>query len=125
MGYVIWHSDLPQDFTLISNWTQEDNLHKSKMETGNQKRRPKYSAVISIGNTQMIMTGYQTKILKLFYQETLQSGALPFEFKDMITNEPANYFIDKPPVYTPLKGDGDGITGNYIWQVDLVLRTKP
>lgn len=103
---AVWPSGLPQKFQQsgFSN-SLPDNTIQSSMATGPDKaRRRDVSAVEPISGS-MILDETQYELIVTFYNTTLASGALPFDWVHPVTGIACEMRIVRPPKFTPLSGN--------------------
>ena len=89
------------------------------MEAGVAKTRRRFTAGVRLINMAFVMTTAQIVTLDDFYLETLEAGALPFEFTYPDDTTAGECRITEPLVYEPY---GQGAK---YWRVSLALEVLP
>lgn len=116
-----WPADLPQKLDRRNfRETLPDGVLRSNVD-GPEKRRRRATAAPSTIAGQMLLTGYEWKRLRLFFDVDLQSGALSFDFPDPDRDDGATDTIRvsfaQPPSRTNPGGDN--------WWARLQFRVQP
>lgn len=81
MANAAWPASLPPNF-LQTDYRERfaDVLLRTKMDTGPDKVRRRFTAGVQSLSGSMLMTGAQLATLESFFATTLQGGALPFDW---------------------------------------------
>jgi hypothetical protein len=82
-----------------------DNTIRTKMEVGPPKMRRRGTGAPRPINGQCYMTAAQVVTFDTFYDTTLYSGSLRFDWKNPRTGVSKELRFTAPPVYTPM-GEG-------------------
>lgn len=76
-----WPGTLPQDVSRDGYAeTKDDGVLRTSTDIGPQKRRKRTNAVVTNLSVAWVMTSAQLATLESFFQTTLQSGSLAFDF---------------------------------------------
>ena len=114
-----WPLSLPQQ--LLQRGYREslvDNVIRTSVDAGPEKRRQRFTATVRPLSGGMIMSSAQLDTLMTFYNDDIASGALAFDFaapRDQATM--LSVVLKQPPGWTNLGGD------NYA--VNLEMEIQP
>lgn len=81
--------------------TLPDNTIRSKMEVGPPKMRRRGTGAPRVIPSKQYMTAAQVAIFDTFYESTLYSGSLRFDWVSPRTQVSKELRFTAPPVYTP------------------------
>jgi hypothetical protein len=83
-----WPATLPQKLNSDGFvYSKQDNIIRSGVDIGKPKQRPRYTAVFEEFEGSMIITKDQINTFLYFWDTTLSSGVLPFEWEHPLTDE--------------------------------------
>lgn len=100
MANATWPADLPQEQFLGSTFQQVDNRLRTQMDVGVPKQRRRYTAVVENHSVPIALSGKALKDTFIpFYDNTLSSGTLPFDWTDIVTDTVATYRFRAPPTW--------------------------
>lgn len=117
---VDWPSTLPQR-PLADDWSEElpDLLLRSPMDIGPAKTRRRTTAGVTPVQASFRMTPTELAAFRTFYQTTVVSGSVPFDWVHPITGETLSWQIVPKPRITPYRSNSP----NY--RVSLQLEALP
>ncbi len=98
MANPTWPASLPQKFSR-NGYAEKRNVGtvRSKMDTGPDKVRRRFTAVPTTLAGSMKMTTAQTQTLDTFYQQTLAEGSLVFDWVHPRTGAAVSMRMLEPP----------------------------
>jgi hypothetical protein len=105
MTDILWPEDLPQ--SPLTDGLQEtlaDNLLRTKMEQGPDKRRRRSTDAPAKITAQFLLDTAQCAVLETFYGETLAGGAKRFRFTHPRRGTLVFCRFTQPPEYAALNG---------------------
>ena len=104
---AVWPVGLPQQVAVTGyQGAPRDNRIDTKMETGPPKsRRRSTAAMEEITCGQELLTKAQIAILQAFYETTLLSGTLPFDWVHPLTGAAVSMRFGKKPTWTMRASD--------------------
>ena len=114
-----WPLSLPQQ--LLQRGYREslaDNVIRTSVDAGPEKRRPRFTAAVKPLSGSMTMTSAQLDTLEIFVDDDIASGALAFDFpapRDQATM--LSVALKQPPGWTNLGGD------NYEVNLEMEIPT--
>lgn len=115
-----WPSDLPQAALVAGYQQQPPNLIiRTETEAGVAKVRRRFTAGARRLNMAFLMTGAQVIIFDAFYLQTLEGGALRFDFAQPGNTAYGWCRIIEPPTYEPAG------SGALYWRVALAIEALP
>lgn len=123
MANPTWPSTLPQKPLLSGLAEQTPNTAiRTSMETGPAKVRRRYTAGVRKFPVSFVLTAAQVATMDTFLQETIMSGALPFDWLHPRTGAAVSFRVipesaDTLNTFTPL--------GAGLWQTSLNLEVMP
>lgn len=101
-----WPGSLPQ---LVSargyRESPPENSIRSPMDGGVAKVRRRTTAGVRLIKCQLDLTLAQVETLDVFYDSTLQSGSLAFDWVDPRNQAAASFRFLRPPEYAPVESD--------------------
>lgn len=111
MAEITWPSTLPDNF-LQSGYSEGnvDNLIKSKMSSGPDKRRPRTTMAYMPITASMNLTGEQKTIFESFYLNDITFGSMPFIIHTY-DSQSIQVYLDSKSI-TPLAGTKWKLTMN-------------
>lgn len=120
MSDFVWPPGLPQ-LALIDGYdeTLADTLIHTQMEAGVDKVRRRFSAAAAPITLAFTMSADQTVIMETFYYDTLQGGALRFDYTHPRTGATRAWRFKEPPNMKPRREGGDG------WTATIKLELMP
>jgi len=95
---------------------------RTQMDAGPAKMRRRFTAAPEIVELAMRMTGEQLVTFREFVDTTIEAGALPFEWKDHRTGDPAEYRLLTEPEVAPLAPRDNGLE---YWTVSMQVELLP
>lgn len=100
---AIWPTELPQ-VPLLSGYGEKaaNNSIRSKMDVGPAKSRRRISAGVRDHKMQYVVTSAQLAIFEEFYEDTLLSGSVSFEWEHPRTKVDGLWRIKTVPEWEPL-----------------------
>ena len=114
-----WPASLPQQLSRRGyRESLTDNVIRTSVDAGPEKRRPRFTAAVRPLSGSMIMTSTQLDTLMTFFDTDIGSGSLAFDF-----NAPRNQAttisvaFKRQPMWTNLGGDS--------YQVNLEMDIQP
>jgi len=117
-----WPATLPQKQFLGTTFNPQDNVLRTDMETGPPSRRKRFTAIYTDVDVPLLLTGAQVQTLETFYNTTLESGALEFDWEHPITDATVSYSFRSPPTYDLI---GGGTPDTRTYATTLRLRIEP
>lgn len=110
-----WPGTLPQ-YLLQDGFSETlpNNSIRSKMEIGPPKMRRRGTGAPRLIPGKQYMTAAQVEIFDVFYESTLKSGSLRFDWISPRTQASKELRFVAPPVYTPMGA-------NYIVSIKLEI----
>lgn len=126
MADAVWPAGLDDLAPLLVSWTKtEPNLvARSQMDAGPDKVRRRLTAGVTLHIIEICVTRTQlTTIFRPFWTDTIEAGALPFQWRDWETQEDADFRFLEPPTERPLRPRGSGT--NDHWLVSFRLEQLP
>jgi hypothetical protein len=113
-----WPSSLPDSFLRDGlSESPPDLLVRTKMDQGPDKVRRWGTANVRPIAGQQRMELTQVGILDTFYNDTLEGGALKFDWTHPRTEASVEFRFTAPPTYQPLKGNK--------WRTQIQLEVMP
>ena len=118
MANPVWPASLPQ-LVAVDGYGESppDTALRSGMDTGPAKVRRRTTAGIRPLSVQQHLDAGQVEILDAFYVETLQGGALAFDWVHPRTQSLATLRFVRPPAYRP---QGSDAAWRSIMQLEIV-----
>lgn len=119
MSNPVWPLSLPQR-PLAQGFNEQvpNTLIRTQMEAGPPKVRRRFTAGIRTMDMQLRITPAQVDALDVFYDSTLQGGALPFDWVHPRTGVAATYRFVEPPSYATM-------ARGRLWTATLKLEILP
>jgi hypothetical protein len=96
---AVWPTSLPQRFQQNPGVTETppDLVIESTMDAGPPKARRRFTAGFRLVSGTLALTHAQRATLDAFFLDTLEGGALPFDWIHPITSAPATFrFMPQP-----------------------------
>lgn len=96
---AVWPASLPQRLQASPGATEQppNVVLETQMDVGPPKARRRYTAGFRIVGGTLALTHAQRATLDAFFMDTLEGGALPFDWVHPITAEPATMrFMPQP-----------------------------
>ena len=113
-----WPSSLQQAFNQGNfRLVKEDNVIRSEVSMGKEKRRRRYTSEREIFNGSIIVDGTDYAVFKAFFDTTLVDGTLPFEHDHPITGTTTDFEFLGPYQLT--------VQGGTYYRIDLQFREVP
>jgi len=106
MATDTWPASLPQ-YLLVNGFketTDPKSMIKSKMATGPDKRRLRFTLPTGLFDGNIWITHYQKEIMDNFYNVELEQGVKSFNWVRPIEQTPIVFKFNSQPEYTPLGG---------------------
>jgi hypothetical protein len=122
---AVWPESLPQRFLQEPGATEQppDVVLETQMDAGPPKARRRFTAGFRLVGGSIDLTHAQRATLDDFYMNTLQGGALPFDWIHPITSAPATFrFMPQPGGLRYRQREADVID---LVVADLQLRIMP
>lgn len=106
MPNAVWPSDLPQ-YVLQQGFSEQLGNAKieTQMEAGRPKTRRRYTAAPRQLSCVLACTAAQRASLITFYDTTLKSGSLPFDWVDPVTQTTKSFLFRGPPIKWGIRGE--------------------
>lgn len=117
-----WPATLPQAFFVGVSETKNNNLLRTKMDSGPDKVRRRFTAVGKKVVTPIILTGTEKQIFDTFFETTIKDGSLSFAWKDPTDDSTKNFRITKPPKFVCVK---PGTIETREWRATLAMEILP
>ena len=119
MAEVIWPAGLPQA-PQVARYSQvdQDRTVRTSMDVGPAKVRRRRTAAIETCEIELRLTRAQVATLKTFFRDTVQAGAVAFEWKHHETGQQVDYRFIAPPTFTP---SAPRQAGTEIWSATFQL----
>lgn len=118
MSDVVWPGDLPQLPLYGAKERLPQNTIRSQTDAGIDKVRRRFTSAVKGWSGMLIMTLDQMDLFEDFYRDTLQDGALSFQYFHSRTNELITVrFKEEPP-------EAEYFTYGYV-SLDLNLEILP
>lgn len=111
---AVWPSSLPQ--TPLADGFAEavvPNVVRSENDVGPTNARRRYTAAVRQFQMRLLLTSAQVVTLDTFYETTLVSGVLPFDWVNHRTGAALSYVFLSPMAYEEAGPD--------YWSVTLLL----
>ncbi|QQS08665.1 MAG: hypothetical protein IPK69_11850 [Phycisphaerales bacterium] len=123
MADVIWPAGLPQA-PQVAGYSQQDEERtvRTAMAVGPAKVRRRATAAVENCDVEIKLTRTQVALLKTFYRESIQAGALAFTWKHHQTGNEIDYRFLGAPVLVP-RAPRQG--GTEYWVATFRLETMP
>lgn len=101
-----WPATLP-DIVTYDEYSESppDNALRTSMDVGPPKSRRRTTANVRPLSVMMILTTAQVETLDVFYDDTLASGTLTFNFDHPRTETTEEMQFAEPPIYGEPDGD--------------------
>jgi hypothetical protein len=122
---AVWPATLPARFQASPGATEQppDIVIESAVDAGPPKARRRYTAGFRIVGGSLALTHAQRATLDAFFVDTLEGGALPFDWIHPMTSEPATFrFMPQPDGLRYRQNHPDAVN---LIQADLQLRLMP
>lgn len=122
----MWPVGLSDLAPLLVSWTKtEPTLTvRSQMDAGPDKVRRRLTAGTTLHTVELCLTRTQlTDTFRPFWKDTVEAGALPFEWRDWETQDDADFRFVTVPTERPLRPRGSGT--NDHWLVSFQLEQLP
>ena len=107
-----WPTSLPQQLSQRGyRESLADNVIRTSVDVGPEKRRKRFTAAVRPLSGSMTMTSAQLDTMMTFYNDSIASGALAFDFK--APRDQANtvsVVFRQPPSWTNRGGDSYAVT---------------
>jgi hypothetical protein len=118
MANDVWPSTLPQK-PLVDGYGEDfpENTIRTEMEVGPAKLRRRSTAAPKKITISFLMTQIQVATFETFFNTTLSSGSLPFDWAHPRTGVTESFRFMKPPQIRPASG--------LLWKVALELEELP
>ena len=114
-----WPTSLPQRLSQRGyRESLADNVIRTPVDAGPEKRRQRFTAAVRPLSGSMIMTNAQLDTMMTFFDTDIASGSLAFDFnapRDQATT--LSVVLQRPPAWTNLGGDS--------YEVNLTLDIQP
>lgn len=126
MADAVWPAGLDSLAPQLVSWTKTEPTltERTQMSAGPAKVRRRFTAGVTLHTVELVLTRDQlTDTFRPFWMDTLQGGALAFEWRDWETQDPAEFRFIAPPVERPLRPRGSGT--NDHWAVSFQLEQLP
>lgn len=93
-----WPATLPQYFQRTGFGAgRRDNALRPQPEVGPAKTRPRSTLAVRQWSGTLRMTAAQVAAFEAFYETTLVSGSLPFDWADPVDGSTKSFAFSKPP----------------------------
>jgi hypothetical protein len=122
---AVWPASLPTRMQADSGVTEQppDIVIESTMDAGPPKARRRFTAGYRIVGGSLALTHDQRATLDAFFLDTLEGGALPFDWIHPITSAPATFrFMPQPDGLRYRQNHPDVVN---LITADLQLRIMP
>jgi len=122
---AVWPASLPQRFLQEPGATEQppDVVIESTMDAGPPKARRRFTAGFRLVGGSVALTRDQRAILDDFFMNTLEGGALPFDWIHPITTAPATFrFMPQPNGLRYRQNHPDGVN---LVVAEMQLRIMP
>ena len=107
-----WPTSLPQQILQRGyNESLADNVLRTPVDAGPEKRRQRFTAAVRPLSGSMIMTNAQLDTMMTFFDTDIGSGSLAFDFnapRDQATT--VSVVFQRPPAWTNIGGDSYQVT---------------
>ena len=107
-----WPASLPQQLSQRGySESLADNVIRTSVDAGPEKRRKRFTAAVRPLSGSMVMTSAQIDTMTTFFDTDLASGALAFDLnapRDQTTT--LSVVFRQPPSWTNLGGDSYAVT---------------
>lgn len=115
----LWPASLPQ-LAAVDGYQESppDTALRTKMDTGPDKIRRRFTAGVRPLSVQLDLTKVQVETLDVFYVTTTAGGALRFDWVGPRNQTTVEMRFVRPPVYRPLASD-------VAWRATLQLEVMP
>ncbi len=112
-----WPADLPQK-PQFQNYqeTPPNVILRQAMDVGPAKVRKRFTAGVGLLRLRFIFTQDELTLFHEFFTQTIQSGAMSFEWVHPRTDEAILCRLIPPPTYVPM---------GLEWQVDFQVEILP
>jgi hypothetical protein len=119
MANASWPPGLPQ-LVAVEGYDEAppDLTVRTQMDAGPAKVRRRFTAGVRALSLQLDLDSAQVETLDVFFDATLQGGALAFDWVHPRTQAAATLRFVRPPVYRPGASDA-------AWQAVLQLEILP
>jgi antitoxin component of RelBE/YafQ-DinJ toxin-antitoxin module len=117
MANAVWPTTLPS-FVLEQGFQENlpDNNLESSVDAGQAKIRPRFTAQFQRFVLQVQMDQAQSAVFRVFFNSTLNTGSLPFDWVHPMTRQAATFRFRKP---APQASSQGGIYS--VWTLNLEL----
>jgi hypothetical protein len=122
---AVWPASLPQRFLQDPGTSEQppDVILESQMDAGPPKARRRFTAGFRMVGGSLALTHVQRATLDDFFMNTVQGGALPFDWIHPITSAPATFrFMPQPNGLRYRQKESDVVD---LIVADLQLRIMP
>lgn len=125
MADAVWPAGLDALAPQLVSWTKTEPklTERTAMDAGPAKVRRRFTAGVTVHQVELVLTRTQLGVFRDFWTNTIEGGALAFEWREWESQDPCDFRFITEPVERPLRPRGSG--SDDCWTVAFQLEQLP